>query len=75
MSCMVPVNSTVASERAWEALLRRREEKMALTPIKLVSQLNPHKETCSTEHLIGGQIRRGGANGGGVPTTGSTLKP
>jgi hypothetical protein len=36
MSCMVPVNSTVASERAWEALLRRREEKMALTPIKLV---------------------------------------
>jgi hypothetical protein len=33
---MVPVNSTVASERAWEALLRRREEKMALTPIKLV---------------------------------------
>ena len=36
MSCMVPVNSTVASERAREALLRRREEKMALTPIKLV---------------------------------------
>jgi len=36
MSCMVPVNSTVASERASEALLRRREEKMALTPIKLV---------------------------------------
>ena len=36
MSCMVPVNSTVASERAMEALLRRREEKMALTPIKLV---------------------------------------
>ena len=36
MSCMVPVNSKVALERAWEALLRRREEKMALTPIKLV---------------------------------------
>jgi len=33
---MVPVNSTVASERAKKALLRRREEKMALTPIKLV---------------------------------------
>jgi len=37
MSCMVPVNSTEASERAIEALLRRREEKMALTPIKLVA--------------------------------------
>jgi hypothetical protein len=37
MSCMVPVNSTVASERAKKALLRRREEKMALTPIKLVA--------------------------------------
>jgi hypothetical protein len=36
MSCMVPVNSTEASERACEALLRRREEKMALSPIKLV---------------------------------------
>jgi hypothetical protein len=34
---MVPVNSTEASERAFEALLRRREEKMALTPIKLVA--------------------------------------
>jgi len=45
MSCMVPVNSTVASERAWEALLRRREEKMALTPIKLVQ---PYlKDTCT----------------------------
>jgi hypothetical protein len=33
---MVPVNSTEASERAVEALLRRREEKMALTPFKLV---------------------------------------
>jgi hypothetical protein len=40
MSCMVPVNSTEASERAFEALLRRREEKMALTPIKLVSFRN-----------------------------------
>ena len=36
MSCMVPVNSTEASERDCEALLRRREEKMALTPFKLV---------------------------------------
>ena len=36
MSCMVPVNSTEASERDFEALLRRREEKMALTPFKLV---------------------------------------
>jgi hypothetical protein len=36
---MVPVNSTVASERALEALLRRREEKMALTPIKLVAEV------------------------------------
>jgi len=42
MSCMVPVNSTVASERAWEALLRRREEKMALTPIKLVAVSDQH---------------------------------
>ena len=42
MSCMVPVNSTVASERAWEALLRRREEKMALTPFKLVAQKGEH---------------------------------
>ena len=33
---MVPVNSTEASERDFEALLRRREEKMALTPFKLV---------------------------------------
>ena len=38
MSCMVPVNSPNASERAREALLRRREEKMALTPIKLVGE-------------------------------------
>ena len=38
MSCMVPVNSTEASERAWEALLRRREEKMALSPNKLVGR-------------------------------------
>ena len=37
MSCMVPVNSTEALERAsGEALLRRREEKMALSPFKLV---------------------------------------
>jgi len=43
MSCMVPVNSTVASERAWEALLRRREEKMALTPIKLVGHHIPRR--------------------------------
>ena len=39
MSCMVPVNSTEASERDFEALLRRREEKMALTPFKLVLYL------------------------------------
>jgi hypothetical protein len=37
MSCMVPLNSTEASERAREALLRRREEKMALSPFKLVA--------------------------------------
>ena len=44
MSCMVPVNSTEASERAYEALLRRREEKMALTPIKLVVWLSKDKQ-------------------------------
>jgi hypothetical protein len=43
---MVPVNSMVASERAIEALLRRREEKMALTPIKLVSIVLPHRSGC-----------------------------
>jgi len=47
MSCMVPVNSTEASERAIEALLRRREEKMALTPIKLVHVTELHAEVFS----------------------------
>ena len=36
---MVPVNGMEALERACEALLRRREEKMALSPIKLVQEL------------------------------------
>ena len=33
---MVPVNGKEALERVYEALLRRREEKMALSPFKLV---------------------------------------
>jgi len=52
---MVPVNSTVASERAFEALLRRREEKMALSPINFKS---PISETNATSFLQGfGPVR------------------
>jgi len=47
MSCMVPVNSKVALERAWEALLRRREEKMALTPFKLVVPMHRRGVVCN----------------------------
>ncbi len=46
---MVPVNSTEASERDFEALLRRREEKMALKAHVTLLQTTRKKALSLTE--------------------------
>ena len=49
---MVPVNGMEALERVYEALLRRREEKMALSPFKLVGVYNAVKVTQAPQNML-----------------------